>query len=156
MVLDDILRRWQGQIDHLPNFGFQLAAILYFPKGFTYNFGSKSEICHVFVYGYCGPGSFRVVTGHQNHLPRFQIGLLQEGYGLLASFHHRTKKAVQYSLNSNGPGMEQAVHKICSYSKDKKCNDFNMNLPYCNALTQDGSHFVLVLNRVSILGTFLY
>ena len=30
--------------------------------------------------------------GHQTHLPRFQIGLLQEGYGLLASFHHRTEK----------------------------------------------------------------
>ena len=33
---------------------------MYFPKGFIYDLGSKSEICPVFVYGYCGPGSFRV------------------------------------------------------------------------------------------------
>ena len=47
---------------------------------------------------------------HQNHLPRFQIGFLQEGNRLLASFHHRTEKLSSNSLNSNGPGMEQVVH----------------------------------------------
>ena len=142
--------------DHLPNFGFQLAAILYFPKGFTYDFGSKSEICHVFVYGYCGPGSFRVVTGSSK--PFTKISNWASSGGLWASgfFSSSNQKAIQYSLNSNGPGMEQAVHKICSYSKNKKCDDFNMNLPYCDALIQDGMHFVLALNRVSILGTFLY
>ena len=48
--------------------------------------------------------------GHQNHLPRFQIGFLQEGNRLLASFHHRTEKLSSNSLNSNGTGMEQVVH----------------------------------------------
>ena len=32
---------------------------MYFPKGFIYDFGSNLKF-PVFVYGYCGPGSFRV------------------------------------------------------------------------------------------------
>ena len=110
MLLDDILSRWQGQLDHLPNFGFQLAAILYFLKGFTYDFGSKSEICHVFVYGYCGPGSFRVVRGSSKPFTKILNWASSGGLQASGFFSSSNRKAVQYSLNSNGTGMEQVVH----------------------------------------------
>ena len=81
-----------------------------FPKGFTYDFGSKSELCHVFVYGYCGPGSFRVVTGSSKPFTK-DLNWASSG-GLWASgfFSSSNRKVIQYSLNSNGSGMEQAVH----------------------------------------------
>ena len=82
-------------------------AILYFPKGFTYDFGSKSEICYLFVYGYCGPGSFRVVTGSSKPFTKISnwasSGLWASGF-----FSSSNRKVIQYSLNSNGTGMEQA------------------------------------------------
>ena len=85
MVLNDILR-WlpQGHLDHLSNFWFHLAVILYFPKGFTVLcFWSKSEICQF------QGGERATKTIYQD----FDLGLFSS-----SNFYQRGQPTIHYTM----------------------------------------------------------
>ena len=84
MVLDDILRRRQGHLDHLSNFWFQLAVILYFPKGSTVLW-FWVKIWNLPVSGWW--------EGHQNHLPRFWFGPF-----FIFEFYQRGQPTIHYTM----------------------------------------------------------
>ena len=135
---------------------------MYFPKGFIYDLGSKSEICPVFVYGYCGPGSFRVSgervtkTIYQD----FELGFFRRVTSpvmLVGKTRPRFQASSGNSDSTNWPGYEVGASGFFPSSNQKaiRCYNTNSNGPGMEQVVQTHrtscrSGFERLSERVSV------